>query len=81
MSVLVSLLTALSQQYMLFAFSFVLPLCCICKTIYIIKELVQPKMSLNREFLLWKERGRGMREREVGRGKRERCVRVRERGA
>jgi hypothetical protein len=37
-------------------------------------------MSLNREFLLWKERGRGVRER-VGRGKRERCVRVRERGA
>jgi len=31
--------------------------------IYIIKELVQPKMSLNREFLLWKERGRGVRER------------------
>jgi hypothetical protein len=28
-------------------------------TIYIIKELVQPKMSLNREFLIWKERGRG----------------------
>jgi hypothetical protein len=27
--------------------------------IYIIKELVQPKMSLNREFLIWKERGRG----------------------
>jgi hypothetical protein len=26
---------------------------------YIIKELVQPKMSLNREFLIWKERGRG----------------------
>jgi hypothetical protein len=36
-------------------------------------------MSLNREFLLWKERGRGVRERGVGRGKRERCVRVRER--
>jgi hypothetical protein len=33
--------------------------------IYIIKELVQPKMSLNREFLIWKERGRG----EVGRGR------------
>jgi hypothetical protein len=49
--------------------------------IYIIKELVQPKMSLNREFLLWKERGRGVRERGVGRGKRERCVRVRKRGA
>jgi hypothetical protein len=30
-----------------------------CK-IYIIKEFVQPKMSLNnREFLIWKERGRG----------------------
>ena len=28
-------------------------------TIYIIKELVQPKMSLNKEFLIWKERGRG----------------------
>jgi hypothetical protein len=28
-------------------------------TIYIIKELVQPKMSLKREFLIWKERGRG----------------------
>ncbi len=26
-------------------------------TVYIIKELVQPKMSLNREFLIWKERG------------------------
>jgi hypothetical protein len=26
---------------------------------YIIKELVQPKMSLNREFLIWKEIGRG----------------------
>jgi hypothetical protein len=35
------------------------------KTIYIIKELVQPKMSLNREFLIWKERGRG----EIGRGR------------
>jgi hypothetical protein len=34
--------------------------------IYIIKEFVQPKMSLNREFLIWKERGRGVREREVG---------------
>jgi hypothetical protein len=22
------------------------------------RELVQPKMSLNREFLIWKERGR-----------------------
>jgi hypothetical protein len=32
--------------------------------VYIIKELVQPKMSLNREFLIWKERGRGVRERE-----------------
>jgi hypothetical protein len=28
-------------------------------SIYIIKELVQPKMSLNREFLIWKERGQG----------------------
>ena len=27
-------------------------------TIYTIKVLVQPKMSLNREFLIWKERGR-----------------------
>ncbi len=33
--------------------------------IYIIKELVQPKMSLNREFLIWKERGRGEREKGV----------------
>jgi hypothetical protein len=34
--------------------------------IYIIKELVQPKMS-HREFLIWKERGRGCeRERGVG---------------
>jgi hypothetical protein len=32
--------------------------------IYIIKEFVQPKMSLNREFLIWKEPGRGVRERE-----------------
>jgi hypothetical protein len=32
---------------------------------YIIKELVQPKMSLNREFLIWKERWRG----EIGRGR------------
>jgi hypothetical protein len=31
--------------------------------IYIIKEFVQPKMSLNREFLIWKER-RVERERE-----------------
>jgi hypothetical protein len=31
-------------------------------SIYIIKELVQPKMSqkYNREFLIWKERGRGV---------------------
>jgi hypothetical protein len=34
------------------------------KTIYIIKEFVQPKMSLNREFLIWKEKGIGVRERE-----------------
>jgi hypothetical protein len=33
---------------------------------YIIKEFVQPKMSLNREFLILKERGRGVREREGG---------------
>jgi hypothetical protein len=26
---------------------------------YIIKEFVQPKMSLNREFLIWKEQERG----------------------
>jgi hypothetical protein len=26
--------------------------------IYIIKEFVQPKMSLNRELLIWKEQGR-----------------------
>jgi hypothetical protein len=32
--------------------------------IYKIKEFVQPKMSpSNREFLIWKERGRGERER------------------
>jgi hypothetical protein len=43
-------------------------------TIYIIKELVQPKMSLNREFLLWKERGRGVREREGWEGVKERGV-------
>jgi hypothetical protein len=29
---------------------------------YKIKEFVQPKMSLNREFIIWKERGRGERE-------------------
>jgi hypothetical protein len=34
--------------------------------IYIIKEFVQRKMSLNREFLIWKERG-GERERGAGR--------------
>jgi len=28
-------------------------------------------MSLNREFLIWKERGRGVRERGVGGGLRE----------
>ena len=27
--------------------------------IYIIKEFVQTKMSLNNEFLIWKQRGRG----------------------
>jgi hypothetical protein len=32
--------------------------------IYIIKEFVQPEMSLNREFLIWKERWRGVRESE-----------------
>jgi hypothetical protein len=32
--------------------------------IYIIKEFVQPKMSLNKEFINWKEQGRGVRERE-----------------
>jgi len=32
--------------------------------ICIIKEFVQQKMSLNREFHIWKERGRGVRERE-----------------
>jgi hypothetical protein len=43
---------------------------CVCQTknpmqcwvqqlvFYIIKEFVQPKMSLNREFLIWKEQGR-----------------------
>ena len=34
--------------------------------IYIIKEFVQPKMSLNRDFYIWKERGRLVRERERG---------------
>jgi hypothetical protein len=39
--------------------------------IYIIKEFVQPKMSLkSREFLIWRERGRG--EREGGARERER---------
>jgi hypothetical protein len=34
-------------------------------TIYIIKEFVQAKMSLNsREFLIWIERGMGVRETE-----------------
>jgi len=42
------------------------------KTIYIIKEFVQPKKSLSTtEFLIWKERGRdereGVREKGVGR--------------
>jgi hypothetical protein len=33
--------------------------------IFIIKEFVQAKMSLNsKEFLIWKERGRGVRETE-----------------
>ena len=40
--------------------------------IYIIKEFVQPKMSLNREFLIWKERGIGLRERRVGGSERKR---------
>jgi hypothetical protein len=31
----------------------------VAQLIYIIEEFVQPKMSLNREFLIWKERGRG----------------------
>jgi len=39
--------------------------------IYIIKELVQPKMSLNREFLIWKEKESGC-EREKGGSERER---------
>jgi hypothetical protein len=30
----------------------------------IIKEFVRPKMSLNREFIIWKEGGRGGGERE-----------------
>jgi hypothetical protein len=34
------------------------------KLICMIKEFVQPKMSLSREFLILKERGRGERERE-----------------
>jgi hypothetical protein len=34
----------------------------------IIKAFVQPKLSLNyREFFIWKERGRGEREKEEGR--------------
>jgi hypothetical protein len=41
------------------------------KLVYIIKELVQPKMSLNREFLIWKERGRGEREKGVRERERE----------
>jgi hypothetical protein len=36
--------------------------------IYIIKEFVQPKMSLNREFLIWKERGRVCEIERGGRG-------------
>jgi hypothetical protein len=32
------------------------------EVIYIIKELVRPKMSLNKEFPIWKER-EGVRER------------------
>jgi hypothetical protein len=36
------------------------------KKMYITKEFVQPKMSLNRDFLIWKERERGVREK--GRG-------------
>jgi hypothetical protein len=45
--------------------------------IFIIKEFVQPKMSLNREFLIWKEEQRNgeVRERE-----REREVCKREKG-
>jgi hypothetical protein len=38
------------------------------KLVYKIKEFVQPKMSLNREFLIWKEREGGVREREGGVG-------------
>ena len=39
-------------------------------------------MSLNRKFLIWKERGRGVREREGWEGVRERevCEGERERG-
>jgi hypothetical protein len=45
------------------------------KAIYIIKEFVHPKMSLNREFLIWKERGRGCEIERGGRGReRERGV-------
>jgi hypothetical protein len=36
----------------------------VTSSIYIIKEFVQPKMSLNKEFINWKEQGRGVRERE-----------------
>jgi hypothetical protein len=42
--------------------------------VYIIKEFIQPKMSLNRECLIWKERGRECERERGGR------VCVRERG-
>jgi hypothetical protein len=47
--------------------------------IYIIKEFVQPKMSLKREFLIWKERGRGESEgvREKKRGRQADIFKVR----
>ncbi len=51
----------------------------VAQLVYIIKELVQPKMSLNREFLIWKERGRGERERSGKGYEREGCEGVRER--
>jgi hypothetical protein len=40
-------------------------LTCLFILFYRIKEFVQPKMSLNNsKFLIWKERGRGEREKE-----------------
>jgi hypothetical protein len=41
---------------------------CINQPIYIIKEFVQPKISINREFLIWKDRGRVYEIERGGRG-------------